>query len=568
MRAQIFLIAIALAAFAGRASAQSQGLQIIGFSDSLRLRVDGRAVSLEAGSAGYRIPAGARATILSGEASILAEGSILTVNAGDSFMYVASDETGQILVQAGEVGIAPSSGEAYSVAAGEFAPLTGAVSAAPPLPREPVAEPVPEPVRKPEPKPVARPARKPAPKAPPGEEFDPLEALASGISKLSKFKRPKLDLVIEMRPFYELSQSYDSNIYLVPEDQADGSKVGGGVLGSWITGHRVGTKFNLPLSKRTKLSLLYAANFIVYATQPDANNAINQNLRVDFAHKGRRGTSWKVWEHFINTEDPAFSELVARERRFQNTVGFEFDYARSRRLFLRPKAQHTVHKYVSKTLAASLNRFESDFGFDLGLRVQPKTRVFTSYGRQIIHYSAGRVIHSKTHRAGIGAEGKLAPRLKGTVRADAAFRRYDVPVTVGGRSFNTVTTAINLIYTPGRRFEMRFGASRAVTETTFALNRYYVANRLAFGATHKFRKLSLSLDASFQTDRYPESTTVAGISRNRRDDIYRGSLRADYKVRPWLQTGLSHTRAQRHSIFYDQFNYVNDTTNLTLRMSF
>jgi len=471
-------------------------------------------------------------------------------------MYVAADGPGQILVQSGEVSITPPGGGAYSVVAGEFAPLTGAVHAAPPLQRP--AAPTPEP---------AAAAPIPAVTAP-AKEFDPLTALASGIEKLSKFQRPTLNMVVEVRPHYALSETYDSNIYLVPKDRANGVKTGGGVLGSWITTHDVGTKMHLPFSKRSKLDLLYNAQFVLYATQPKANNAVNQTLRFDFKHEGRRGTSWKLWEHYLNTEDPAFSELVARERRFQNTVGFEYDHARSRRFFIRPRATHTVHKYVSRTLAASLNRYETDFGADIGLRVQPKTRVFASYGRRLIHYSAGRVIHSKSHMAGLGVEGQIAPRVTGSIRTDLTLRRYDVPVTVGDRSVNTFTSALDLAYRPGRRFELRFAASRSITETTFSVNRFYVANRSALGATHRFRKLSLSLDGSFQTDRYPETTTIAGRSRNRRDDLYSGALKADYQLRPWLQMGLSHTRQQRHSVFADQFNYIDDRTTLTVRMAF
>ncbi len=545
------------------------GLEVIGFSDKVRLRVDGRAISLDAGSAAFTIPAGARTTILAGDATLLAEGAIISVDAGDSFLYVAADGPGQLLVQSGSVMVTPSGAASYNVAAGEFAPLTGAPTPTPTPKPAPVVIPTPAPepvVEKPAVVPTPTPAV--AAEADAEEGFDPLTALASGINKLAKFKRPKLSLTIEIHPHYKLTETYDTNIYLVPPDRANGIKSGGGVLSSLITTNNLGARVNFPFSKRAKLTFLYDASVINYGTQPKANNAFNQNLRTDFTRQARRGTAWKIWDHYINTEDPAFSELVTRSRRFQNTMGFEYDYTRSRSLFFRPRVTHVVHKYLSTSLAASLNRYESLYGLDVGFRLKPTTRIFLNYGREIIHYNAGRTAHSKSHAVGLGMEGNLAPRVTGKINIGTRFRRYDIPLVLGVRQFNTLTTSLNLTYKPWRRFTTRWGISRALNESTFGLNRYYIANRASLGFTHAFRKLSLSMDGSFQTDRYPETTKIGNVSKNRRDDTYNGSISANYKLRSWMDVGLSYTRAQRHSVFVDSFNYDNDKTSLTLKMAF
>ena len=546
--------------------AQAAGLDVIGFSEDVRMRVDGRSISLDSGSAAYTIPAGARTTIISGEAALLVEGTILNVDIGDSFLYVSTEGPGQLLVQSGKISVIPPIGDAYDVYAGEFAPFTGPPDRGgapePAFTTTVIQVPEVELVEAP-PKPSVSPE-----KAEPQPEFDPIAALGAGLIKLSKFKRPKLNLVIEMRPHYKLSHAYETNIFLVPPDTADGGKTGGGVLGSLITTNNVGSRFIFPFSKRSKATVFYDAEFINYGTQPQTNNAINQKVVSEFRHKGRRGTSWKISDSYINTEDPAFSELVARERRYHNSAHFEFDYSRSRRFFIRPHATHDIHKYLSPTLGASLNRFEALIGTDFGVRLQPKTRLFASYNRQIIHYSAGRAAHSKSHILGFGLEGKLAARLTGKINANVRLRRYDIPVTVGSRQINTFTTGMNLVYKPGRRLETRVGLSRTLTETTFGLNRFYIANRISLGFKHRFRKLSLSLTGSFQTDRYPESTTIGAVQANRRDDLYTAGLGWDYKLRPWLRMGLTYKRAQRHSVFSSSFDYKNDKTEFTMKLSF
>jgi len=42
---------------------------------------------------------------------------------------------------------------------------------------------------------------------------------------------------------------------------------------------------------------------------------------------GRTWASGKVQDTYMNTQDPASSELVDREQRYQNAVGGSFDYA-------------------------------------------------------------------------------------------------------------------------------------------------------------------------------------------------------------------------------------------------
>lgn len=569
-RLSLPLAAALLAASALQASAAGRGVAVVGFGDYLWLRVDGKAVALEPGSPAYELPLAARAVVAQGAATLLAADALLRVDVGDDFIVTEVEGQLRLLVHGGAVEVSVPGRAPTLVQAGRFAALTGPEAGAlpgtavrpPPPPAPPVA------VQPPPPAPPAAAPAAPAP-APAGKgEWDPLSALASGLNRLSTLRKPELRLVLELHPFYRLSETYDSNIYLVPRERAGQARVGGGVVGSWITVNELGTSWKLPLAKTHGLRGSYAARATNYSRQASANNALDQTIGVGWDYAGRRGVSGSVWDTYVNTEDPAFSELVARQRRMSNEVGGFLDVEHSRRLFTKLGARHVINKYLDPSLAASLNRYESAFGADLGVRVAPKTRVYAAYQRELVHYSAGRGDNSTAHRVGLGVSGQLSNRVSGRVQTDAHFRRYSGGKASLRRATTNVLASVNLVYKAGRRFEGRLGAWRNVQESAFGVNRYSLGTGASLGATQTFRKWSLNADGSFETSRYPETSGSAGVVGNRRDDTYIGSVRADYKLRTWLSTDLSYQRLQRHSFFADQFNYAADRTSFSLRVQF
>jgi len=205
---------------------------------------------------------------------------------------------------------------------------------------------------------------------------------------------------------------------------------------------------------------------------------------------------------------------------------------------------------------------------DLGVRVAPKTRAFLAYQRELTHYSAGRSDHSSGHRAGLGISGILSSRITGNIQADAHFRRYSGGTANLKHETTNYLGAVNLKYQATRRLNARLGGWRNIQESTFGFSRYTVVTGGSLGATQGFGKWSLGVDGSFETARYPEATTLRGDYGTRRDDTYKGSVKADYRVRTWLSTDLSYSRSQRHSRFGDDFNFASDRTSFSLNVQF
>lgn len=558
-----FMRALAFALLlAGPVRAAEPGVAIVSFGDFLWLRVDGKAVALEPGSAAFELPLGARTVVAQGGATLLARDALLRVDAGDDFTVGRIDGNLRLLVSAGAVEVSVPGRPPLLVQAGRFAALSGPEAGT--LPGTAAAKPPPVAAV---PEPAAAPA--PAPVVPAPGDWDPLAALASGMNKLSGLRAPELRLVLELHPFYRLTETYDSNIYLVPKERAGAARVGGGVVGSWITVNELGTTWKLPLSKAHALRGSYAAKASNYSQQGRTNNAVDQTIIAGWDYTGRRGVAASLTDTYVNTEDPAFSEQVARQRRMSNDVAGSLDVEHSRRLFTTLRGRHQISKYLDPSLARSLNRYETALGLDVGIRVAPKTRVYTAYQREFTHYSAGRGDHSTAHRVGLGVTGVLTSRLSGRVQADMHFRRFTGGTTAQDRNTTNVLAAATLKYQATRRLEGRLGAWRNLSQTSFGVNRFYTATGGSLGASQAFRKWTLSMDGTYETNRYPEATTLRSVQYgNRRDDVYTGTVTAAYKLRNWLSTDFSYQRAQRHSNFPDEFNYGADRTSLALKIQF
>ncbi|TPW19123.1 MAG: hypothetical protein FD126_3002, partial [Elusimicrobia bacterium] len=423
---------------------------------------------------------------------------------------------------------------------------------------------------------VSPPALEPAvPPAPPAAqapaataELDPLGSLAAGFKRLVNIPKPELRLVLELHPFYRFSEVYETNIYRVPPERPNVARVGGGVVGSWITVNELGTGWKLPISKRHALRGDYSARASHYSTQGRTNNALDQTIVAGWDYSGRKGVTAGLSDTYVNTEDSAFSEQVARQRRMSNEVAGFLDVEHSRRLFTKLSARHQNSKYLDPSLARNLNRFDTAFGVDMGVRVAPKTRAYLAYRRELTHYSAGRADHSTGHRAGLGVTGILSNRVTGKIQADIHFRRYTGGTANLKQETTSILGALDLKYQATRRLQGNLGAWRSIQESTFGFSRHTVVSGASLGVTQTLGKWGLGADARFETTRYPEATTLRGEYGTRRDDNYTGTLRADYKVRTWLSTDLSYQRSQRHSRFSNDFNFANDRTSFSLRAQF
>lgn len=404
-------------------------------------------------------------------------------------------------------------------------------------------------------------------------------ASALDLNWLTQYKKPNIHYgQLALHPRYQLTEVYDSNIYLVPRDKPNNVIVGGGVRGSWITKNELGLEAALPWRKLHNLTAGYGLEIHNYTTDAKANDTINQNAHLDYAYSGAYGLTFRTGDSYLNTTDQASSQLVERNRRWSNTAYVAVDYdQKNGNLAGGVDASHTVNKYLADAVGRQLNRYSQRAGFNIGYKVQPQTKVYASYHRGITHYSVGRAVgdqdkNSKSHDFGLGVTGVVAPKVTGRAEAGLTYREYD-EAPVGGvtRVTRNMTVATDLTWKPQERTEVSLGLSRGLQESVSAANRFYISHNAILNIKHLLpRKFSVGANLAFGLDKYPDTQFIGttGARGDRRDDIYQGGAWIEYDIQQWLSTGLSYVFRERNSTLSGEFNYQDQQTAWNLALKF
>ncbi|MDD5302940.1 MAG: outer membrane beta-barrel protein [Elusimicrobia bacterium] len=404
-------------------------------------------------------------------------------------------------------------------------------------------------------------------------------AHAVNLDWLTQYKQPNIHYgQLALHPYYQFSEVYDSNIYLVPRDRPNNVIVGGGVRGSWITKNELALETVLPWRKLHTLAAGYDFESNNYTTDARANDTINQNAHLDYAYAGAYGLTFKAGDRYLNTTDQAFSQLVDRNRRWANELYTSLDYNPENGYMAGGvDANHTVNKYLGPAIGRGLNRYSQSAGFNVGYKVQPKTKLYVSYHRSLTHYTVHRELpdqdkDSKSHDLGFGLSGVIAPKVTGQVEGGLTYREYDeAPVGAATRVTRNFTVATNVVYKPTDRTDVILALSRGLQESISDVNRFYISNSATLDVKHKLpRKFSVGVNLAFGLDKYPDTQFIGntGAQGNRRDDIYQGGAWVTYDIQAWLTTGLSYVFRERDSTFSGEFNYQDQQTAWNLALKF
>ena len=380
---------------------------------------------------------------------------------------------------------------------------------------------------------------------------------------------------LEFQPYFKMSETYDSNIYMVPDD-LNGFQTGGGVRGAWIAEKKLSLNFRLPVSAIHSFKGGYEFQALTYSTMSKTNDSYNQSANLGYSYSGPTGFSGGLGDTYVNTTDPAFSESAAREHRWQNTVAAQGEYApKNGPLFFGADFNHTVNKYVGFTVGRLLNRYDQTFGVKVGYKIQPKTRVLAAWHANVTHYADGaNTRNSMSHLVDFAIEGRLAPKLEGRVQTGMSLRNYDNNSSSTTYSQNW-TFGAQLTYKLLERATAILSARRNLQESIFENNRFYISNSFNLNYRHALPlRLTATVDLGMTIDKFSERTRfrptggTTFMEGNRRDDMYQQKVGLDYALVEYLSIGASYLHRQKFSIFSGQYNYNDHQASLNAMLTF
>lgn len=358
-----------------------------------------------------------------------------------------------------------------------------------------------------------------------------------------------------LHPYARLSESYDSNIFRRPAP-----------VSSWVHALEAGFRAGWQSLPRQRLDLGYGLEQQAFTTDPSRNNALNHSADFLYRYASPAGFGVRAGDAYVDTVDPPNTEQVDRRRRWSNEAWLGLDYAPEEgAFFLGLEGRHLVHRYVDHDAAVRdrFNRQELHGELKAGYLVLPKTRAYAVYRRGAIRFtdeSFSPSKDSKAHGVAAGLETAPAGKLTGKVEGGVEYRRFDDPASPGGRHARNAVVAAELGYRPQERTRLLLSASRAVEETAFADNRFYVATGGSLSLRHRLpRKLTVTLLGALQRNSY----TLGARS----DHVYQGRASLDYDLREWLSAGLSYLYRSRFSSLSGQFSYRSHVTGLSLSVA-
>ncbi|MCM8782991.1 MAG: outer membrane beta-barrel protein, partial [Candidatus Omnitrophica bacterium] len=285
----------------------------------------------------------------------------------------------------------------------------------------------------------------------------------------------------------------------------------------------------------------------------------NQSMDFNFEIENKLGRYDLIFTNTLLRDLIPFKELGLSEPELSTYWRESFQIGlrrRFNRLFFGFNYKFELYDYESK-YSYERDYIFHNFGVDMGLRIAPKTRFFSSfkYGFSDYRYDTSRDFNYK--ELNFGLNGNLAPKLTGIVGIGYRYedRKY-------GIDFKSATTSGELFYKFSKltNFSLRF--LRTTWESSYSDQDYYIENMFYFGINHTLafnNAISVRFYPRFSERSYPKS-----IYHSRHENMLEFKFGIRYNMRRWLNFDLDYQYKRMLSdIIYDyNKNIFKFTTNI------
>jgi len=361
---------------------------------------------------------------------------------------------------------------------------------------------------------------------------------------------------LEVNPFVSTQESYDSNIYLT-NTQRKSAMINRSGLGVNLV-EKFGSRYDLKGG--------YNMELLGYSRETQVNNAVHHNADLGFTGRMPKSITVTVEDKWKQTTDQATSQIVERALRMENTLGLNINAPIQGKFGFAVAAQHVYNNYLSNN--PTLDREESQVGFDLDYKWQPKTKLFLSYRHGILNYQTGFTNDANFDNIEVGATGQIAPKVQGTVKAGMQSRKYDEDLNDAKNNSTTAQYSAQAKWMPMEKTDVVLLAKRGNVETNYGDARYYLSTLTDLTITREVRKVKVGLGLNYEDVRYSDkNNTLLATDKKRLDENASVRVTAEYNIQKWLKADFAFTYKDRSSNF-DAFEYKDNILALGLKATF
>ena len=290
----------------------------------------------------------------------------------------------------------------------------------------------------------------------------------------------------------------------------------------------------------------FRADILRYVNNPDLDTVrYFANLSTIFNFNRLQ---LRLKENFARTDDFPSSQLLQRIPRTENYLSGGFDYDISRLWgigfdFTWRNTYYLDHAFDSLSLNSYLP------AVNLYYRLSPKTRVFAGFGLYEEIYPYDNIRNNSRYRPILGASGDLTERFSvtGTVGYEYISMHNS---SESSTNQGNLLASLEATYRPMEPIRIGLLLKSGVETSDLEGNLFYTYYILALTCTYAFTsKILIIPAASFEVDRYRESSLNDGIFEKRLDYIYRAGIGIRYTIQKWIRLDVGYSFERRDSNF-------------------
>jgi len=361
---------------------------------------------------------------------------------------------------------------------------------------------------------------------------------------------------LEVHPFVNIKQTYDTNIYLEPEGRENDD---------YITDVAAGIEIEMPLvperDKDFLVKAAYKADMLIYYDQTRLNRVDHDMyglVNFNFAN----GIGFYAKEQFILTQDPPNNERTSLDKRFRNIIDTSLSFMRENLKF---QGGYSMIRdgYDDVT---NLNKFDNRLTGLCFYQLFPKVSILGEYNLGLITYDSSTTNSDSTYnQARAGITGAILPKVTGTLKGGYRNVSYEQ----GEKDdYSGFTAFANVKYDVTERTVLNLYGERTTDESSYSDNSYYEINQCGLELQHQLLEhLWITGEEFLSYNRYPHETTDSGIVEKRRDTIWGSKLELKYQLTEWLYVFSGYEFKRRNSQF-DRFDYDDHRVSIWISTRF
>jgi hypothetical protein len=200
-------------------------------------------------------------------------------------------------------------------------------------------------------------------------------------------------------------------------------------------------------------------------------------------------------------------------------------------------------------------RFDNAISAYVFYRLQPKTSAFFQYQYINVNYEYDTLSNSDEHNYYGGLAWNITAKSTGAIKAGYGIKDFEDDTIENAKNFR-LEVQINHRFTP--KTNVSLNAWRKTFETNISTTDYILAHGIEFGYNQQFTGRILgNVRLSYIHDHYKGDLTFDGLTQERKDSYYIGTVGLLYRFREWVGAGIGYTWTKRDSNF-PSFEYTNN----------